>query len=144
MFGRKEKGMNASKHLKIAGALQVIQGIIMLLFGMYGVIGNFFNPGIDDSSKTPFAEFIYVILMLALIFLLGGVQTWFGISLVRQNRWTTRIGGFIFCALGLPGFPVGTAISGYTLWVLVQVRKHKRIVTELGNGEVREKTNEIE
>ncbi len=122
--------MNISKHLKIAGALQISQGIIMLLFGVYGVIGNFFNPWADGSSETPFAEFIYVILMLALIFLLGGFQTWFGISLVKQKRWPTRIGGFIFCALGLLGFPVGTAISGYTLWVLIMVRGENAKVTE--------------
>ena len=122
--------MNASKHLKIAGALQVVPGIMMLLFGIYGVIGNFFNPWTDGSSKTTFAEFIYVILMLALIFLLGGVLTWFGISLVMQKRWTTRVWGFIFCAVGFLGFPVGTAISGYTLWVLIMVRGEDEIVTE--------------
>jgi hypothetical protein len=136
--------MNISKHLKIAGAFQVAGGIMMLAFGIYGVIGNFFNPWADGSSKTPFSEFIYVIFVLALIFLLGGFQTWFGISLVKQKRWPTRIGGFIFCAIGLIGFPVGTAISGYILWVLIMVRREDARVTEPGNGEVREKAGEVE
>jgi hypothetical protein len=135
--------MNASKHLKIAGALQVVSGIMMLLFGIYGVIGNFFGSCVDGSSKTPFAEYIYVISVLALIFLLGGVLTWFGISLVMQKRWTTRVWGFIIGALGFPGFPVGTAISGYTLWVLIMVRREDAKVTEPGNGEVREKVDDI-
>ena len=136
--------MNASKHLKIAGALQFVPGILMLLFGIYGVIGNFFNPWADGSSKTPIAEFVFVILMLALIFLLGGVRIWFGISLARQKRWTTRVWGFILCALGLPGFPVGTAISGYTLWVLITVRGEDAKETDPGNGEVCEKAGKIE
>ena len=115
--------MNIKKHLKIAGALQVAGGINMLAFGIYGVVGNFFNsPWPDSLEPGELSEIIYVILILALIFLLGGVQTWVGISIVMQKRWTTRIGVLIFCALGLVGFPVGTAISGYILWVLIMAR----------------------
>jgi len=136
--------MNINKHLKIAGALQVVPGSMMLLFGIYGIIGNFFNPWTDSPEPSQLSEYIYIVLILALIFLFGGVQTWFGISLIMQKRWTTRFGGFIFCALGLLGFPVGTAISGYTLWVLIMVIGEDVKVTEPGNGEVREKAGEVE
>ena len=122
--------MNTSRHLKIAGVLQMVQGIMMLLFGVFGAVGNFFNPRADSQELGELSEVIFIILILACIFLAGAIQAWFGISLAMQKRWTTRIGGFIFCALGLPGFPVGTAISGYTLWVLIMVRGENAKVTE--------------
>ena len=95
-----------------------MQGIMMLLFGMYGVVGNFFNPR-DSSRESELPLFIFTIVMLVLIFLVGGMQVWFGYSLIRQKQWTTKVIGYICCVPGLLSFP--HVISGYTLWVLVQV-----------------------
>jgi hypothetical protein len=119
--------MNISKHLKIAGVLQVIQGIMMLLFGLYGVFGNFFNPW-ADSPEWEFSKSTRIILMLTLIFLFGGIQTWFGFSLARQRQWTTRVGGFICCVLGFFSFP--PVFSLYAFVVLLLVNKAKTRVTE--------------
>jgi len=73
----------------------------MVLFGAYGVVGNFFNPGADYQELGELSESIFIILILAAIFLVGAVQTWFGISLIKKRKWVTRVGGFICCAPAL-------------------------------------------
>jgi hypothetical protein len=117
--------MNASTHLKISGVLQIVQGVMMLLFGAYGVVGNFFNsPWPDSLEPGELSEIIYIILIIACIFLAGGLQVWFGRSLVMQKQWTTRVGGFICCIPGLCSWPF--LISVYTLVVLVMVQVNKK------------------
>ena len=124
--------MNISKHLIIAGALQAGLGML-LLPGVLYVIQYILE--IQEGSQALDG---WMMLIVALIPLYGACQLWFGISLIMQKQWTTRIVGFIFCALGLLIFPVGTAISVYTLWVLIMVRGEDGKVTEPINGEVRE------
>ena len=116
--------MKWGKHLKIAGALQIVQALMTLAFSILYII--ILIGELQEGSQALDAR----MLILVLLFFVGVCQLWFGISLITQKRWTTRLGGFIFCALGLPGFPVGTAISGYTIWVLIMVRGEDAKVTE--------------
>jgi len=116
--------MNISKHLKIAGALQVVQGLYVSVFSILYII--ILIRKLQEGSQT-LDDRMWI---LGFLLLVGVCQLWFGISLAMQKRWTTRVVGFIFCALGLAGFPVGTAISGYTLWVLIMVRGEDAKVTE--------------
>ena len=123
--------MNTGKHLKIAGVLQIVHGIILFLFGIYGVVGNFFNPRSDSLEAGELPEVILIILILTAIFLAGGVQVWFGRSLVLQKQWTARVGGFILCVVSaLHGGLEGIVIGGYTLWVLIMVRGENAKATE--------------
>lgn len=111
--------MKISKHLKIAGSLQIVLGLLALIPGAFYVAEFFKSPRVFDGAG--FSELIPVMLFFTSAFLCGGAQVWFGYALVRQKQWTTQVGGFICCALGFL-HPPGMVISGYTLWFLIQAR----------------------
>ena len=128
--------MNSVKHLKIAGVLQLVQGLPFLLGGIVYVIAliHDLQTGVHELNESG-----SIILILAVALLMGLCQVCFGLSLTMQKQWVTRVAGFICCAIGLVFFPFGTAISGYTLWVLLQVKKNKAKTTKQDNREVRQK-----
>jgi hypothetical protein len=129
--------MKQSRHLKIAGVLQLVQGVPLLLGGILYVFAL-----IRDIHESPPAFALFIVLIIALALFVGVCQLWFGISLVMQKRWTTRVWGFVCCALGLISFPM--LFSAYTLCVLILVIREDAKATEPGNGEVREKAGEVE
>jgi uncharacterized membrane protein len=115
--------MNTGKHLKIAGALQFVPGSMWLLFGSFAVVRIILDLLAGSQELSEMLD--PLTLLISPIIILGGVvQIWFGISLIMQKQWTSQIAGFIICAIfGLVGIPVGTVVNGYTLWVLMQVKK---------------------
>ena len=116
--------MNSSKHLKIAGALQIAQSIPVFLFS-----GSYLIAYIRELQEGSQALDDRMLIIISILLCGAGLLS-FGISLIMKKQWTTRVGGFIFCALGLPGIPIGTAISGYTLWVVIMVRGENKKETE--------------
>lgn len=108
--------MKYSKHLKIAGALQIVQTSMGLLFGIMYVILYVLN--IQEGSQR---FELQMALLLAFLLLIGIGPLWFGISLVMQKPWTTRVWGFVCCAPSLFSFPM--LIGAYTLWVMIMVRQ---------------------
>jgi hypothetical protein len=114
-MAQKEDQMNPSKHLKIAGTLQFVPGIMWLGFGSLANINQWIN------GKDLLTSLIAPIIVLG-----GGLQIWFGISLIMQKQWISQSAGFILCAIfSLVGIPVGTVVNLYTLWVLMQINKKK-------------------
>jgi hypothetical protein len=115
----KENTMKRSKHIIIAGALQVAQSLTLITgAGRYIFI---YICQLQEGSQTLDDRMV----ILALILLYGACLLWFGISLLLQKQWTRQVAGIICCALGLVVFPIGTAISGYTFWVLLQANRLK-------------------
>jgi hypothetical protein len=110
--------MNTKKHIKIAGALQMVQGIPLVLFALWYIA--LLIPEFQAGSMGPGDLFIFI-LILSIAFLFGGVLVWFGGSLLGQKPWTSRAGGFICSAVSGLCFP--HIIGIYTLWVLLQVNK---------------------
>ena len=110
--------MDASKHLKIAGALQIVLSLPQLLIGVFFIIMHILY--LQEEGLHAFE--LYMLFTLSIMPFAGACLLWFGISLVMQKQWTRGVVGLIICALGLVSFPLGTAISGYTLWVLLQVK----------------------
>ena len=112
--------MNSGKHLKIAGILQFVPGIMWLRFGSLACIDLWIK------------EVDLLTLLIAPFIVLGGaLQIWFGLSLIMQKQWTSRIAGFIICAIfGLLGIPIGTVVNGYTLWTLMRISKNKAKMTD--------------
>jgi hypothetical protein len=115
--------MKTSKHLKIAGALQIVQSLTLLPFGAIYII-----LCIRDLQESPKTFVLFMALIIALSLFVGVCQLWFGISLAMQKRWTTRVWGFICCVPGLISFPM--LFSAYALWVLIMVRREGAKVTE--------------
>ena len=111
--------MTVSKHLKIAGVLQIVQSIPLLLFSAYYIAEILLGP----QELGELSEIIFMLSLFVLIFLCGGVVVWFGIALIKQKQWTRRVGGFICCVPGLLSMPI--VISVYTLWVLVRMNKEE-------------------
>ena len=119
--------MNTSKHMKIAGVLQLVQSLPFLLGGILYTFALIYDL---QAGKHEWNESWGFFLILAVLIFLGVCQVCFGVSLTMQKQWATRVAGFICCAIGLPFIPGGTAISGYTLWVLIMVRREDETVTE--------------
>ena len=105
--------MKTSKHLKIAGALQIVQSLGLLQFGLY-VIPYILE--IQEGSQTLDDS----MLILAPLLFVGACQFWFGIALIRQKQWVKGVRGFLCCAPSL--FPP-VILGAYTIWVLVQANK---------------------
>jgi hypothetical protein len=101
--------INHEASVKSIGTLYLIGGIITLL-GVCGllvmVISQPGNVGIIELGLTMVYAGVSV-LMLALSYGLYKLQPW------------TRIVGSILAGIGLLGFPIGTLINGYILWLLL-------------------------
>ena len=116
--------MKTDRHMKIAGVLQMVQSIPLLLFGGYyiiSIIQAFLN---DSQGWGELPEVILMILAIAFIFVYGVVLAWFGYSLIMQKQWTTRVGGLLCSIAGCLLFP--HIISIYTLWVWLQANKGEK------------------
>ncbi len=62
---------------------------------------------------------IVIALLIGIGFLaISILQFWVGLGLQKLIPWT-RIAGIVFAAIGLLGFPIGTLISIYFLYLLV-------------------------
>ena len=115
--------MKWSKHLKIAGALQIAHSFMLIPFAVIYVI--LYIRDLQEGSHT-FELLMALILALALF--VGVCQLWFGISLAMQKRWTTGVVGYICCGPSLIFFPP-LIIAAYTIWGLVQTNKQKEQLT---------------
>ncbi|HEX8904948.1 MAG TPA: hypothetical protein VF771_08925 [Longimicrobiaceae bacterium] len=105
-------------HLKILGWVYVVNGAIVLLmaalFGaMFGFAGFFAERGQDAAILGGIGAVIAVfitLMSLPAIVLGWGLLTW--------KPWSRTL-GIILSVLHLPGFPTGTLIGAYGLWVLL-------------------------
>jgi hypothetical protein len=111
-------------HVKVVGALFIVLSALGILlavgvgaiFGMAGMAG-----AAADSEDAALAIPILgitggLVTLFLLVLSLPGLAT--GIGLLMFKPWA-RILGIVLSALQLLGFPVGTAIGIYSLWVLL-------------------------
>jgi len=109
--------MNMDQHIKLIAILNIALGSILAFVGLVGFV---FLTGIGilsgDLHAIPILGFVGTI---ALVFMLGfglpGILG--GMGLLKRREWA-RILVIAASCIGLFAFPIGTAISGYTLWVL--------------------------
>jgi len=92
--------------VKSVGILYYLGGAAML-FGGLGMTASSLS-----SSKGP--ESIAVVVVL---FVLAGAYIWVGYGLRRLRRWA-RITTGILAGIGLLGFPLGTIINAYILYLI--------------------------
>jgi hypothetical protein len=115
-------------HVRILAYLHIVFGglgavaaiIVLLVFGgIAGIVGAT-NPG-DVDARTIAMPIIGVVGLaicgFVLLLSLPGMIAGFG--LLKFRRWA-RILTIVLSALDLPGFPIGTALGVYGLWVLLQ------------------------
>ncbi len=100
-------------------------GILYLVFGALGVIGGilafmviagvgFFSGSIAASGIT--AIIATVVLVITILTSLPGLIIGYG--LIKRWCWV-RIPTIIIGILNLPGFPFGTILGIYTLWLFL-------------------------
>lgn len=111
-------------HVKVVGALYIVLSALGILvaigvgaiFGMAGMAGAA-TDGEDAAIALPILGITGgLVTAFLLVFSLPGLATGFGLLMFKP--WA-RILGIVLSALQLLGFPVGTAIGIYSLWVLL-------------------------
>lgn len=93
--------------VRSVGSLYLIGGVGMLFLGLGQLITV-------AAGGRPMVE---AALLAGVVLVLGGAQFWVGLSVRRLRRWT-RIPVGIFSGIGLLGFPIGTIINGYILYLV--------------------------
>jgi O-antigen/teichoic acid export membrane protein len=105
-------------HIKAVGALSIglsvlgilIGGFIFVLLAGIGFI-------VQDEEAAPILAVVGFAIGIFLVLLsVPGIIG--GIGLLKRKEWA-RILVLITSALHLLNFPIGTAIGGYSIWVLV-------------------------
>lgn len=102
--------------VKSVGILYYLGGVGLLLIGLFGFAAA--------GSRSREIEILPGLFLIALA--VG--QFWTGTGLRRLKPWA-RIPTGIFSGIGLIGFPVGTLINGYILYLIFS-RKGKMVFSE--------------
>lgn len=103
--------------VKSIGLLYYFGGVAVIFAAMV----SFFAPGRGNDGGMAFVPSVFLIM-------LGIGQFWAGTGLRRLRRWA-RVPTGILSGLGLLGFPVGTIINAYILF-LVFGQKGKMVFSE--------------
>lgn len=110
-----------AQHVKILGWFFIIYSGLLLLLGVFlfliiggaGVLSGDRQAMLVTGAVGTFLAGLFIVLSLP------GIITGFG--LLRFRPWA-RIAGIIVGALHILGFPVGTALGIYALWVLLNAQ----------------------
>ncbi len=109
--GYRKKYLSHEASVKSIGALYMIGAVFLIPMGLIslGAVGVGNLPGADKV----------VLAVLAMVYLsLGVFQAFVAVGLRRLRSWA-RIAAAILSAIGLIGFPIGTLISAYFLYLLL-------------------------
>jgi hypothetical protein len=118
----RKRFLNHEASVQSIGTLYVLGSIFGILGSgvvLFGGISAAFAP--DDPSVPPGAKVMgaVIVLSIGIAFLaISILQFWVGVGLQKLKPWT-RIAGIVLAAIGLLGFPIGTLISAYFLYLLV-------------------------
>ena len=110
-------------HVQIVAWLNIVASSLFLLLGIcgfvfFGGIGVFAAADSGDAVVLPILGIIGTVgLVFFAVMALPGLLAGYG--LLKQKKWG-QILGIVDGLLNLLNFPVGTAIGGYTLFVLFQ------------------------
>jgi hypothetical protein len=110
-------------HVSIVGWLNILANSLFLLLGICGFVffaglGVFAAADSGDAVAMPILGLIGIVgLLFFSVLALPGLLAGYG--LLKRKKWG-QILGIVDGILSLLAFPVGTAIGGYTLFVLFQ------------------------
>jgi hypothetical protein len=105
-------------HVKVLGWLYIIMGVVGLVIGACVgtlIVGGGLISGDRDAIAVTTIVSLFVGGFLLVTSLPGILAGW---GLLAHKSWA-RILAIILGILNLPGFPVGTALGVYTLYVLL-------------------------
>ncbi len=102
--------------IKSVGFLYLLGGVFCVLFTLgYIAAGVAMINGNEPNGQGAGAALIVLGIVVGG---LGVLQFFTGLGLRKLTPWT-RIAAIVFSAIGLIGFPIGTIISGYILYLMV-------------------------
>jgi len=101
-------------HLKILGWLYAVHGGFVLLVA--ALLGTVFGVAGIASAAAALGIIGFVLAMI--VAAIGLPSLMCGWGLLNYRPWARTL-GIIFSVLQLPFFPLGTALGGYGLWVLL-------------------------
>jgi hypothetical protein len=96
--------------VKSVGFLYLLGGTLVLVFGGIGLVGV--------GASAPAADAMMGVGFGAVIVLMGVLYLATGLGLRRLKPWSRIVAG-IFAGIGLLGFPFGTIINAYILYLLL-------------------------
>lgn len=106
-------------HVRILGWLYIGLGLLVIISAV--IVGVAVAGGglISGDRQAIFITTIVAICVGGFLLLVSAPGIIAGIGLLNFKPWA-RILTIVLGFLNLPGFPVGTALGIYTLWVLLQ------------------------
>ncbi len=112
--------------VKSVGFLYLLGAVLLVLFGI-GMIA----AGVASTRDMGISAGVGLFL-----FFIGALQGWTGLGLRKLRPWA-RIPTGIFSGLGLLGFPLGTLINGYILYLVFSKKgsmvfspEYQRVIAE--------------
>jgi hypothetical protein len=122
----RRKYLSHEASVKSIGTLYYLGGFFGLLAGvMYAgmsitaAAGGMQGPQLGEREQTVFAMMMGIASVVA--FAISSVQLWTAYGLRRLKPYS-RISGSVIAGIGLLGFPLGTLICGYFLYLLLSAK----------------------
>lgn len=106
-------------HVKVLGWLYIVLGILGILTAIVAFVLIAGGGLISGDNTAITVTMIVGTIVGAIIFLISAPGVVAGIGLLYYQNWA-RILALILGIINMPGFPVGTALGAYSLWVLLQ------------------------
>ncbi len=101
--------LNHEASIKAIGALYYLGAIGLIGLGITGIVGS--------GSEGAATKILLVVFALGM----GGLYFWIGHGL-RGLQSRAKIPAVILAVIGLLGFPIGTLINGYILYLLLSAK----------------------
>lgn len=108
------------RHIKIVAWIYIVYGVFVLLSALAvgGLLGAF-GASVRDAALTPDLVAVGIGTLAGALGVLGVTSMAGGLGLLKHRPWG-RIVVLIVAVLTILGFPVGTAMAAYAIWVLTR------------------------
>jgi hypothetical protein len=116
----RKKHLTHEASVKSIGTLYYLAGLFMAIVAIIVVFKSIMGPGPGKARMNPMAPIIYAAMDAFVIALTVG-QFFVANGLRRLQGWA-RIACGIISGLGLLGFPLGTIVNGYILYLVFSTK----------------------
>ena len=108
------------RHIKIVAWIYIVYGVFFLLSALAvgGLLGGV-STAVRETALTPEMMAIGIGTLVGGLALFGILALAGGLGLLKHRGWG-RIVVLIVVALTIFGFPVGTVLGAYAIWVLTR------------------------